>query len=75
MDQEHYDLIAKVAPGVSKHESHLMMQQLLLERFHLKAHRENRERRVYTLRISKRGLKIRPVLENEEAEALHEMGL
>src|ERR1700694_932519 len=67
MDEARYDITAKVPEGTSKHQSNLMMQQLLLERFQLKAHRENRELAIYELRAAKGGLKIKSVSEDADA--------
>jgi uncharacterized protein (TIGR03435 family) len=43
MPEALFDLIAKVPQGTTEHESHLMLQQLLAERFHLTVHHVPRE--------------------------------
>jgi len=57
----------KVPEGASKHDCNLMMRRLLLERFQLKAHVENREVAVYELRVGKGGPKIAPVSPDSKA--------
>jgi uncharacterized protein (TIGR03435 family) len=56
LDNERYDVMAKVPEGQSDPEQiKLMMQQLLAERFHLALHRESKQLNVYTLSMSKPG--------------------
>lgn len=57
---ERYDIVAKVAPGATKQQARVMMQNLLAERFQLKVHREMRDLPVYELTVSKGGPKMKP---------------
>jgi uncharacterized protein (TIGR03435 family) len=66
MDEERYDIVAKIPQGTSRHQSNLMMQALLLERFELKAHPEKRDLPVYLLTLAKGGPKIIPVTEGAD---------
>jgi uncharacterized protein (TIGR03435 family) len=58
---EHYDIIAKVPPATLKNDFQLMQQALLVERFDLKVHREEREITGYALIVDKGGPKIKDV--------------
>lgn len=73
MDAALYDLAATLPGGATKHEANLMLQQLLLERFQLRARRETRELRVYELRVGTGGLKISPVSEDSPSLAMPEI--
>ncbi len=67
-----YELAAKVAPGTSEEQFRLMLQKLLGERFHLKAHRETQQVPQYDLNIAEDGSKFRK--SPELPEALHGKG-
>lgn len=60
MDSDRFDLEAKSPQGVPDSELMPMLQSLLMERFHLAAHRETKETPVYDLIVAKVGLKIAP---------------
>ena len=55
-----YDITAKIPPGTTKEQYRLMLQRLLAERFHLKAHRETRELPVYAIVRGKGQPKMTP---------------
>src|SRR5439155_13347087 len=55
-----YEITAKVTTPASQAELKLMMQALMMERFHLAFHREIRNLTVYALRVSKAGPKFKP---------------
>ncbi len=58
-DSERYDIVGKGPdPKMTNPEVWEMMRSLLIERFHLKYHVENREMPVYALTIAPRGLKL-----------------
>ena len=59
IDSESYDVTARVAPGTTKEQVKLMWQDLLAERFKLKAHIEKRPYEAYELSIAKGGMKLR----------------
>jgi uncharacterized protein (TIGR03435 family) len=51
---ERFDIVAKVPRGSTRHDFHLMLRQLLIERFGLTLHREERIGTVYALVLGKR---------------------
>jgi uncharacterized protein (TIGR03435 family) len=53
-----FDIVAKVPPGATPPQAHLMMQALLKDRLDLRAHWETREMPVYALTVGKAGLKV-----------------
>src|SRR5262249_26013179 len=53
------DIVAKVPAGASKDDSRVMLQNLLMDRFGLKMHRERKEVQAYALLVGKRGTKLR----------------
>ena len=55
-----YDIAAKVAPGATKEQRDLMMQNLLAARFGLKFHYEKKTHTAYELVVDKRGFKLKP---------------
>lgn len=58
LDEERFDVVAKVPGGASKRDCSAMLQSLLAERFKLVAHRERQEGRTYNLLVDKRGPKL-----------------
>ena len=59
LGEELYNVVAKVPPGTTKEQLELMWQDLLAERFHLKAHFTQKEFPVYELSVAKGGPKFR----------------
>ncbi len=55
------DQLAKLTDDQSRAEKQHMLQVLLAERFHLKAHTENRESSVYAITVAKGGPKLHEV--------------
>lgn len=55
-----YDMNAKAERPSSVEELHLMLQDLLGERFKLRFHRETREMAIYALVVDKDGPKLKP---------------
>jgi uncharacterized protein (TIGR03435 family) len=60
MDSDHFDVIAKTAPGTPRDTERLMLQKALADRFHLAVHRERKPMPVFALTVSKRGSKLQP---------------
>jgi uncharacterized protein (TIGR03435 family) len=58
-----FDIAATLAEGASKQALHLMLQNLLVERFKLKLRREPRESVVYSLVVGRNGPKMKESLE------------
>jgi uncharacterized protein (TIGR03435 family) len=57
---DRYDIVAKVPPGTTKQEALMMLQNFLVDRFHLKLHRETRILAHYELTVSQNGPKLKP---------------
>jgi uncharacterized protein (TIGR03435 family) len=58
LDEQPYDLTAKIPPGTSKDRVPAMLQTLLVERLHLATHRETKEQRGYFLVAGPKGNKL-----------------
>jgi uncharacterized protein (TIGR03435 family) len=63
MHSRKFDILANIPEGVSPSQVPEMLQALLVERFHLAAHRETRDQPVYALTVDKNG----PMLKEAEA--------
>lgn len=59
LDRRHFDLVAKLPEGSTRSQFHVMLQNLLAERFHLKLHQQSRDFPAYALVIAKTGSKLR----------------
>jgi uncharacterized protein (TIGR03435 family) len=59
LQEEHYDIAAKVPAGATKDQVKPMWQSLLAERFGLAFHREPKEFPVYELTLAKGGAKLK----------------
>ena len=60
MEKEVYDVTAKVPPGVTRDQFRVMLRNLLIERFKIEVHHEQREMTTYDLVVAKSGLKMKP---------------
>jgi uncharacterized protein (TIGR03435 family) len=72
IDTDIYEITAGIPVGVSKEQAAEMLRELLVERFHLAAHRETKEMPIYVLLLGKNGPKLReadPAAEEEEEKA------
>jgi uncharacterized protein (TIGR03435 family) len=58
LSRQNYDLDAKAEKPSTPDELHVMLQQLLLERFHMKVRRETREQSGFVLVVEKGGVKM-----------------
>ena len=58
LDSERFDITARVAPGATKEDLRIMQQNLLAERFGLKARLEKKEMQVYDLVVAKNPPKL-----------------
>jgi uncharacterized protein (TIGR03435 family) len=54
-----FNVSAKIPPGTTKAQFHLMMQNLLAERFKLKFHYEKKEMQVFELVVAKNGPRMK----------------
>lgn len=59
MQSQMFDITAKVPEGATKEQFALMLQNLLIDRFKLKAHHEFKEMTKYELRVAKNGPKVK----------------
>jgi len=59
LSAQRFDIMAKMPDGATKEQVPAMLQALLEERFKLVAHRETRERPVYSLEVGKSGSKLK----------------
>jgi uncharacterized protein (TIGR03435 family) len=55
IDNQRYDILAKMAPDTTKEQFRVMLQRLLAARFKLTLRRETRNAETYALAVSKRG--------------------
>jgi uncharacterized protein (TIGR03435 family) len=58
LDSDRVDIVAKVPAGATKEDLLPMLQNLLIERFGLAAHREQRDLPVFSLTVTKGGPKL-----------------
>jgi uncharacterized protein (TIGR03435 family) len=58
-DNAMYEISAKVPPGTTREQFHLMLQNLVIQRFKLLYHYEKKEMQVYDLVVAKGGLKMK----------------
>jgi uncharacterized protein (TIGR03435 family) len=59
LDEQRFDLVAKIPQGATKEQFRAMMQALLTERFHLKAHTVSKEFPAFDLTVAKGGPKFK----------------
>ncbi len=58
LDQQHFDITARVPEGATRQQFRVMLQNLLAERFHLKQHVETRDFSGFELIAAKSGPKL-----------------
>lgn len=59
MQSTRFDVSAKIAPGTTKEQFHVMMQKLLADRFKLTVHHGTKEMNVFNLVLTKSGPKFK----------------
>ena len=72
IDTEVYAIAATVPAGASQTQANEMLRELLVERFHLAAHRQTRQVPIYVLLLGKGGPKLHeadPAAEEDEEKA------
>jgi uncharacterized protein (TIGR03435 family) len=74
LDQERYDILAKIPSGTTEEQFNAMLRNLLTERFNLTSHHETRELRVYELVVGKNGLKMKEAELNISSEPVPKIG-
>ena len=67
IDQNEYDIEARVNHSSSREQLWTMLQSLLAERFGLRQHTETRSIRAFELTVAKSGPKLQPVREDDTA--------
>jgi uncharacterized protein (TIGR03435 family) len=58
LDQERFDIVAKLPTGATRQQLRVMLRNLLVQRFSLKEHTESRDFPVYELEVAKSGPKL-----------------
>src|ERR1017187_3230329 len=67
LENEKYDIVAKVPVGATREQVNVMVQNLLIERFGLAAHHETRDLPGYEMVFARSGSKIKESPENSAA--------
>ena len=60
METDHFDMNAKAERPSTLEELHIMLQDLLAERFKLQLHHQTKELPIYALVVDKGGIKMQP---------------
>jgi uncharacterized protein (TIGR03435 family) len=60
MDERIFDIVVKIPAGTNREQFRLMLQNLLIERFKIVLHHEQRSTDVYDLTSAKGGIKMKP---------------
>jgi uncharacterized protein (TIGR03435 family) len=68
IEDERYDVTAKLPTGASQDQMPAMLQNLLADRWHLIAHTERRPRLMYALTVAKGGPKLKAAAEKPASE-------
>jgi uncharacterized protein (TIGR03435 family) len=63
IDEDRYEISAKIPSGVGPDQIPAMLQHMLAERFKIVTHRESKEQPVYALLVAKTGLKLKRSVE------------
>ncbi len=66
MDSQGFDVIAKVPDGATREDARMMLQNLLVDRFKLKLHKESKEGAIYELVAAKGGIKLKEAAQTAE---------
>jgi len=74
IDSEKFDIAARVAPGATREDLRAMQQNLLADRFGLKARLEKKEMQVYDLVVAKNPPKLVESNSSKLASPSHESG-
>ena len=74
LDSEAYDIAVSIPAGTTKEQYRQMLQNLLIERFHMVLHHESRDLPSYELLVAKRGPKLKETTVVETAKPSSESG-
>jgi uncharacterized protein (TIGR03435 family) len=69
MQSARFDIVAKIPEGATKEQFQLMLQRLLVERFRLALHHEQKEMQAYELSVGKNGSKFKESADEQPAPA------
>jgi len=69
LDRNEYDIAARMPDGATGDQIPIMLRSLLADRFHLRAHSENRPMRVYELTVAQGGPRMHPIQPGESTTA------
>ncbi len=73
LDSERFDIAAKIPEGATRDQFRLMLQKMIVDRFHMVLHHEDRELPVYSLTIAKNGHKLQAPKEGDTETAMEAM--
>lgn len=65
---QRFDILAKMPEGSKKEDAREMLQALLADRFKLVVHKDNKERNVLALVVSKGGIKMKELPEDKDID-------
>ena len=68
LDSERFEIQATMPPETTKEQFHIMLQNLLADRFKMAVHRETKELPMYSLVVAKNGPKMKESVETPPAE-------
>jgi len=68
LDDDKYDIAAKIPAGATREQFNVMLQNLLMERFHLKVRHDSRTEASYELVVARSGLKMREAVQTPGPE-------
>lgn len=71
---ERYQLAATLSKGTTKDQFRIMIRNLLIERFKLKVHPDQKEMERYSLTVAKSGSKLKPHIATPTPDAPQEFG-
>jgi uncharacterized protein (TIGR03435 family) len=74
IETEHYDIVATIPEGTAKEDVPTMLQNLLIDRFHITLHLETKEQPVYLLGVGKDTSKLKPSSDDQRESMSFIMG-
>lgn len=74
LTSERYELAATLTRGTTKEQFQAMFRNLLIDRFKLQVHRDQKEMERYSLTVGKRGPKLKPHVETPEPDTPQSFG-
>jgi len=68
MDSQTFDVVANVPAGATREDARIMLQNLLVDRFKMKLHKESKEGAIYELVVAKGGIKLKEAAQTAEPD-------